>query len=290
MKVIIIGSSNVDYTFYTKKLPAPGETILGKERKIAGGGKGANQAIAVHRAGAKCLFLTALGKDNDASFLKGLFEQEALPYLALEKDASTGNAAIMVDESSENSIIVVGGANQEITKEDIQAHEDDIADADFLLLQNEIPMEAILESARIAKKNGTKVIFNPAPMSEIPDELWPLLDYFTPNEIELSMVAPEGSLEERAKTLLNKGVKNVIVTLGSKGSYYQGEEGSFMTPSFPIKPIDTVGAGDTFNGYFVASLALGYSVKDSLTRASKAAALACTKQGAIPSIPLAKEI
>ena len=291
MSVLVVGSSNVDYTLYVGEFPKPGETILGKRRLIAGGGKGANQAIAAHRAGAKTRFLTALGKDADGEFLRNLFKEEGLDVSILEKEESTGNALIMVNDFSENEIVVIGGANQAIKPEDIEQNIQTILGADIILLQNEIPMEAIFVIAAVAHRFQKKVIYNPAPMSDIHKALFGCLDYITPNETELDKLIPrEGSLEEKAAALLQKGVKAVIVTLGKNGAYFTNGSTSFRVPAFPMQAVDTVGAGDTFNGFFAAGLDLGMGEKEALYYASMASALSVTKEGAIPSIPTQEEV
>lgn len=292
MKVLVIGSVNVDTTIYVKQFPHEGETLFGDCRHIGGGGKGANQAIALARSGTDTTFLFAIGDDQNGQFIMSELEKESMNlFPIMKKGSETGNATIMVNHDSENEIIVIKGANALIDESDIDSHINLIKEADYILLQNEISMKTNEYIIQTAHKLHKKIIYNPAPIVDISSGALSLVDYFIPNETELSGYATSGdTLEEKCHSLLNEGVKNMIVTLGTSGSFYINSNESFYTSAYKVKAVDTVAAGDTYIGYFLASIARDMSIKESMDIASQASAYAVTKKGAFPSIPHLSDI
>ncbi len=293
MKVVVIGSVNMDYTFYVEEFPKMGETISSSWHITQGGGKGANQAVALARAGADVSFICALGNDGDGKEMEEILSKNNMNLIIKSSSLSTGKAMIVVDKKAENEIIIYPGANYDLDKEYIDSVKSVIQDASYLILQNEIKVEVNAYLIELASSLGVKVIYNPAPYRELDSSLFSKIDYITPNETELhkmTSVLKEGTVEERAAYLRTLGVKNVIVTLGTKGSYYLTEEESGYIPCFKVEAVDTVAAGDTFNGYLVSGLARGKSLKDALLLASKASSITVTRKGAIPSIPYLNEV
>jgi len=289
-KVLVVGSINMDYTVYVNEFPLPGETILGSSRFIQPGGKGENQAVALAKSNKViCNFIGAIGKDSDGNKIKEVLkEYKVNAFLKEFDDVETGNATIMVDKESENQIVIIKGANGEIKPEDIDVKL--IEDCDYVVLQNEIPEEVNSFVIKYAKKCGKVVVYNPAPYRDIKDNLWNYIDFFIPNKIELFRYTGIEDPLEGSKQLLSKGVKNVLVTLGTRGSMLINNEETINVDAFKVDAIDTVAAGDTFVGYFVASLASGYSIKESMTNASKASSITVTRKGSVISIPYGKEV
>ncbi len=284
--VLAIGSSNADKSLYVDSFPAPGETLTSIKTKLTPGGKGANQAIALARARADVLFLTSLGEDSGGAMLKKTFEENGLPYVAFKSEEPTGSAYIAIDAKGENKIILEAGANGAFGKKGCKKAERYIKQADIVLVQNELPIDSVLSLIQKAHELGKVVVYNPAPYKEIPDSIFPCIDYLIPNESELAQLVPDTKVEKAADILEAKGVKHVIVTVGDEGCYYEHE----VIAPYAIEPIDTVGAGDTFVGYFVMGLAYGLSDSEAIRLANKAAAISCLKEGAIPAIPTYDEV
>lgn len=292
MKVVVIGSVNIDYTLYVKDFPKDGETIDGISQSKQLGGKGANQAVALSRSGTSTTFITSIGNDEDGLMVEKTLKNEKMNLILNKCNSSTGNATIIVNENAENKIIIMHGANYKLDKKVIDSYLELIKEADYILIQNEISNEVNEYILKIAFENKIKTIYNPAPYREMKKELFSYITYVTPNETELAKMTQdvEGDIQFRAHYLNKLGVKNIIVTLGSKGSYYlvDGEEG--FVPAFKVKAVDTVAAGDTFNGYLIAGLIKGFTIEKALRFASKASSIAVSRYGAIPSIPYLHEI
>lgn len=294
-KILVIGSSNTDMTIKSERLPAPGETILGGKFLMGAGGKGANQAVAARRLGGDVTFVCKVGRDIFGdNAIKG-YEKEGIDTShILRSDAPSGVALILVDAKAENSIAVAPGANGDLTPADIRNLRGVIAEASYLILQLEVPVETVLEAARIAHEAGVYVILNPAPACPLPEELFKYLSLITPNQTETALMtgieADEASLDKAVDALRAKGVKDVIVTLGSRGSIVcTGEKRDFI-PACKVKAVDTTAAGDTFCGALCVALSEGKSLKDAAAFATKASALAVQKMGAQDSIPYRKDI
>ena len=294
-KILVIGSSNTDMTIKSERLPAPGETILGGKFLMGAGGKGANQAVAARRLGGDVTFVCKVGRDIFGdNAIKG-YEKEGIDTShILRSDAPSGVALILVDAKAENSIAVAPGANGDLTPEDIRNLRGVIAEASYLILQLEVPVETVLEAARIAHEAGVYVILNPAPACPLPGELFKYLSLITPNQTETALMtgieADETSLDKAVDALRAKGVKDVIITLGSRGSLVcTGGKNEFV-PACKVKAVDTTAAGDTFCGALCVALSEGKSLTEAAAFATKASALAVQKMGAQDSIPYRKDI
>ncbi len=293
--IVVVGSLNADLVVRAARFPKPGETIQGEELEKIPGGKGANQAVAAARLGASVAMVGCVGADAFGTMLIENLKQNHVDTRRVLRDgsAATGTAIIVVDANGENSIILSPGANGKIKKTDIEAGA--LAGAKLLLLQFEIPMETVVEAARLARKAGAKVIVNPAPAQEMPDELLKYADYLLPNETELALLTgkvakDKPSLEEAARSLVKRGVKNVIVTLGERGALIMTKLSKQYVPSYKVRVADTTGAGDAFIGGMAYALVNRKSLKDAVQYGCACGALATTKFGAQPSLPTADEV
>lgn len=298
-KIIVIGSSNTDMVFNTKKMPQPGETVMGGTFDVIAGGKGANQAVAAARAGASVIFGANVGKDDfGKKAIKG-YQKDGIntDYISVDTEAPSGVAMILVDENSgENAIVVAPGANNRLSVQHILLIEKEIKEAAVLLIQLEIPLAVVYEALKIAKKYEVTTILNPAPAQLLEEKILSLVDIITPNETETEILIglpanDEAAIQNAAEILLKKVQQAVIITLGDKGIYYHsktGEKG--FIPTTKVKAVDTTAAGDVFNGYLAAALADGQPYIKAIQLANKAAAVSVTRKGAQPSIPLLSEL
>ena len=296
-KIVVIGSSNTDMVIKTERLPLPGESVLGGIFKMNPGGKGANQAVAAARLGASVTFIAKVGSDIFGSQATQLFEKECINTSFIKTDSETpsGIALIFVDSKGENCIAVASGSNSNLSTKDIVEARSEILESWLILLQLEIPLETVLFAADIAFSAGKKVILNPAPARSLPDDLLKKLFLITPNETEAEIltgirVDSEASAEKAAICLWKKGVKNVIITLGSRGAYLYNETNSKLIPSPKVIAIDSTAAGDVFNGAIASCLSKGYTLENSIAIACQAASISVTRLGAQDSAPFANEI
>ena len=296
-KIIVIGSSNTDLAIKTIRIPEPGETVMGGTFMMTAGGKGANQAVAVARLGGDVAFVTKVGDDMFGDESRTRYVKEGLPekFLLVEKGTPSGVALITVDAKGENCIVVAPGANNALTCADVDAVRDEIAAADYLLLQLEIPMEVVEHAAEVAVANGTKVILNPAPAAELSKTLIESLYLITPNRTECQLlsgvaIANEADAEAAAGKLMEMGVKNVIVTLGSKGSLVRTAEGCTVVEACRVESVDTTAAGDVFNGALCVALSEGKDLVEAARFASRASAISVTRMGAQSSVPYRAEL
>lgn len=298
-KIIVVGSSNTDMVIRTERLPGPGETILGGDFIMNPGGKGANQAVAARRLGAKVAFVCRLGADMFGDKAVDGYSEEGIDvsYISLDVNKSSGIALITVDSHAENCIVVASGANASLSAADIDNAVKAVADSDIMLLQLESPMETVEYAAKVAKGLGVKVILNPAPAPKegIPDAVLENVDLIIPNSTEAEMlsgihITDYESASEAAKEISSKGISQVIITLGAKGSlvFDNGEEA--VVPSVKVKAVDTTAAGDTFCGAVAVALSEGKALAEAAGFAAKASALTVTRMGAQPSIPYRDEI
>ena len=295
-KIIVVGSSNVDLTVRVRRLPLPGETIRGATLLRTNGGKGANQAVAAARLGADVVFITCLGNDASGGMLSAQFAADGIDTSCIKLSATpTGTALIFVDDNAENCIAVAPGSNNDLLPADIDAARSTMEGASYLLVQLVIPMPTVVRAVELAHSLGIKTIMNPAPMNPVPEELFSRIWLITPNQTEAEQltgvhVESEDDAARAAEVLFAKGVKNVIVTMGSKGSLVCTPEGREFVPSRKVKAIDTTGAGDVYNGALVAALSQGKSLIEAARIATLASSIAVTRMGAQTSAPYANEI
>lgn len=298
-KVVVIGSSNTDLVVNSLKMPAPGETLMGKDFSIIPGGKGANQAVAAARAGGVVTFIAKVGDDEFGKKAVTGYEVDGIitDHIFVDNVNPSGIALIIVEETTgQNAIIVASGANGSLSIEEIQKVEHIIATADIILIQLEIPLEIVKYSLEIAKKNGVVTVLNPAPALQLDDEILSNVDIITPNESETQIltglnIESEKEIKTAAIRLLEKVNDTVVVTLGSRGVFFiskNGEEG-FIAAS-RVEAVDTTAAGDVFNGFFANAVADGKGMRESIELANKAAAISVTGKGAQPSIPYIDDI
>ena len=291
-KVVVIGSSNTDMTIKGDRLPKPGETVLGGEFRMGPGGKGANQAVAARRLGADVSFICKVGRDIFGDNAISGYQKEGIDCSRiLRSDKASGTALILVDGNAENCIAVAPGANADLTPEDVDSVADVIRSADYLILQLESPVESVLRAAKIAHEAGVYVILNPAPACHLPEELFGYISLITPNQTESALLSGvEDNLDAAVERLMQLGVKDVVVTLGSKGSLVISEGAKTLVPSLKVKAVDTTAAGDTFCGALCVALSEGCSLVDAAGFATKASALTVQKMGAQDSIPFRSDI
>lgn len=293
LNILVVGSLNADLVVRTPRFPQPGETISGEDLQVIPGGKGANQAVAASRLGANVSMLGRVGKDNFGDFLLNNLKGNHVNTTLIQRDdSSTGTATIIVDVNGQNSIVLSAGANGKVSSLDVEHAS--FSDFNLLLLQLEIPTPTVLSAAKLAKENGVRAILNPAPAKNIPDELISLVDFIIPNETELSLLTGQSvndisSTEEAAHALLDKGAKNVIVTLGSKGALLVNNETTSHIDTYQVDVVDTTAAGDTFIGGFASVLDTS-SLLDAIRYGCACGALATTKFGAQPSLPTKQEV
>ncbi len=295
--ITVVGSSNTDMIVKAARIPRPGETILGGDFSTAAGGKGANQAVAAARAGGSVTFIARVGDDLFGNEALNGFRADNIDVSAIsqDSDAPSGVALILVDDNGENSIAVASGANARLTPADIEAAQDSIENADVLLMQLEVPLEAVESAAQIAAANDVPVILNPAPARELPDSLLANCSIITPNETEAELltsitVESESDAKKAADALKARGVGTVIITLGARGVFVSDESFEGMVKGFSVEAVDTTAAGDVFNGAFAVAFAEGKTLNDAVRFANAAAALSVTKLGAQPSAPKRDEI
>jgi len=298
-KIAVVGSSNTDMIIKTAKIPRPGETILGGEFHMAAGGKGANQAVAAARAGGDVAFIARIGNDIFGKKAVEGFIRDGIDvkYVYKDRRAASGIAVIIVGADGENSIAVASGANANLTPEDVRLAERAISSAKILLMQLETPLETVREAAEIAAAYRVPVILNPAPAKALDDHLLRRISILTPNETEMEMltgikIRKESDMARASQKLLNKGVRAVFITLGSKGAFVASETGKIrrIIPAFKVKAVDTTAAGDVFNGALAVALAEGRPLLEAARFANAAAAFSVTKMGAQPSAPRRKDI
>ena len=288
----------MDMVVRTPHIPLPGETVLGSDFRTFPGGKGANQAVAAARQGARVTFIGRVGRDDFGQQLVEKLKSEGIDtnHISVDDASPSGIASITLDENGENCIVVAPGANYTITVNHIHQAGDAFKSADILLTQLEVPLEVIISAAKKASELGLKIVLNPAPAQVLPEQLLGMVDVLIPNESECAILSglPVNSLSkiERASiSLLEKGVGSVIVTLGSRGAFIkESDQPGIHIPAFNVDVIDTTAAGDSFVGTLAVALAEGESISEAVKRSCAAGALATTRLGAQPSIPARHDV
>ena len=297
-KVTVFGSFVVDLMGRTPHLPVPGETVKGSMFKMGPGGKGFNQGVAAHKAGADVTMVTKLGRDTFANVALDAMKELNMKqdHIFVTDDAETGCALILVDEkTSQNEIVVLLGACNTITNEEVDSLTDVLKDSEFLLTQLETNVTAVDRVIDIAYKNGVKVILNTAPVQPIEDEILKKIYLITPNEVEAEIITgitidSKEHADQAADWFFEKGVENVLITLGGRGVYIATKEKREIIPAYHVEAIDTTGAGDAFNGGLVAALAEGKDLWDAARFANALAAVAVQRLGTTPAMPTRTEI
>lgn len=285
-KIVVVGSIAIDNTIFTQVLPSAGTTTIADSYFQNIGGKGANQACAAMFLGAEVTFIGAVGKDNNGEMVKSFLKENGLNTRIKDSSKPTGVAFIMLEEATaENRILIIQGANNDVLEEDIDKNIDLFKEGDILLTQFEGPVPTIEYVIKLAKEKGMTVVLNPAPIKKVSDEIYRYVDYLVPNEHELEALSGSSDILKGANSLLIKGVKNIIVTLGEKGSMLVNKEGHHLVEPHKVKAIDTTAAGDSYLGALVAKLASDTPIIEAMEFASKCSSITVTKKGAIIALP-----
>lgn len=297
MTVVVFGSINMDLVATTARLPRPGETVSGEHFRTAPGGKGANQAVACARLGVPTRLVGRLGADSFGAALRAVLAAEGVELSGVvdDQEQPSGVALITVDGAGENSIVVVPGANGAVGGDDLGRLEQALAGARVLLLQLEIPLEAVAAAASLARARGVTVILDPAPAQPLPAALYPLVDLLTPNEGEAATLVGHAVTDDQtaaaaADALHARGAGHVLLKRGGRGVLSVGAAEQLALPAFPVTPVDTVAAGDAFNGGLAAALAEGRPLREALRWGLAAGAVAVTRAGAQNAMPRRAEL
>jgi len=296
-ELVVVGSVNTDMVVKSRRIPGPGETVTGGRFVMVAGGKGANQAVAAARLGARVALVAKVGQDVFGEEALANFHREKIDTSLVVRDDenATGVALILVDEKGENSISVAPGANFALLPEEIDAAAPRIREADAVLLQLEVPMDTVVHTARLASEAGTTVILDPAPAASLSEGLLGHVDVLTPNETEARQltgidVVDEASARAAAEELCRRGARRVVVTLGPRGALVVEASRAVFVPGRPVEAVDTTAAGDAFNGGLACALARGASLDEAVRSASLVGALSVTRMGAQPSLPTSEEL
>jgi ribokinase len=291
--IVVVGSINMDLVVSTPRIPLAGQTLIGTAFTTTPGGKGANQAVAVARLGCPVQMVGAVGEDVfGQALLDGLARAGVETGAVGRISGPSGVAAIAVAASGENSIVVVPGANGKITPAYLDQQIDLVRAAGMVLCQLELPLDTMSRTLAVCTEAGIPVMLDPAPAADLPESVWKQVAWFTPNETEADFfVGGRLAPEETAKLLLRRGVHGVVLKRGSEGAYVAEAGGNAgWVRSFPVKVVDTVAAGDCFNGAFAVALVKGLDPLSAARFASAAAAISVTRRGAQASMPTGKEV
>lgn len=296
MTIAVFGSINMDLVAQTPRLPAPAETLTGYNFFTAPGGKGANQAVAAARLNTPTKMIGRVGDDSFGSDLRQHLARAGVDTSAILTDhgISSGVAIIAVDDAAQNSIIIVPGANARVGEADVNRLREQLVGIKLLLLQLEVPLEATIAAAEIAHQNGVTVVLDPAPAQNLPSDLYKLIDIITPNEVEASQllgfpVKTRENATKAANLLLERGVRASIIKMGAQGVVYASQDHSGFVPVFKVKAVDTVAAGDAFNGGLATAIVEGHPLPTAIQWGAAVGALSTTKVGAQPSMPARSE-
>lgn len=293
--ILVVGSINMDLTIHTERIPAVGETITGDSFCVSPGGKGSNQAIAAARLGGNVKFFGAVGNDMYGETLVNNLKRNNVDFCGQAFDGVSTGVAMITVCGGNNSIIIEKGANGALTNDFVMSNKSLFEWADYVVMQAEIPEDVILKSAKLAKENGAKVIFNPAPYKDFADELYKYVDIIVPNETETELMTGinpynDAKAGEAVEAIRKKGVSDVIITLGERGALYNiGGESNFV-PSIKVKAVDTTAAGDCFIGAFTKMLAAGGTADEAVKYAVKASSIAVSRYGASDSLPTEEDM
>lgn len=297
-KILVVGSSNTDLIIKVPEIPRPGETLIGGEFQTFQGGKGANQAVAAARGGGDVVFIASVGNDNyGAESIKGYkLDNINTEDIKICKNHPSGIAMITISDTGENAITVASGANAELKPEDLDEAEEAFHEAEYMLVQLETPLDTVQKAIEMCAEFDTKVILNPAPATQLPDDIFSRIDIITPNESEAQSltgvkVQDDRDAKKASDFLHDRGIKTVIITLGSQGAFLSDRISgvSKTVPGFKVEATDTTAAGDVFNGQLSVALAEGLALEDAIRQAHAAAALSVQKLGAQSSIPRREE-
>ncbi len=295
--VTVIGSIHMDFTAVMEKFPRIGETVISYDFKMSPGGKGANQAVAAARLGAKTFMVGKVGDDFIGKILlENLAKNNVLTdYVSIDNTVYTGLALIFVDREGRNMIAVVPGTDCRVSIDDVDKARDALGRSKVVLLQLEIPTETVLYAAKQGKRFGCKVILNPAPYTELPEEIFRYIDVITPNIIEAESLTGEeirnnNDCIRAGRKLLRKGVKAVVITLGAEGAMIITEGYERHVGTFAVNVVDTTGAGDAFNGALAVALAEGKSLEEAVLFGNAAASIKVTRLGAQEGLPTREEV
>lgn len=292
-RVVVFGSINMDLVAKTPRLPKPGETLTGHSFSTIPGGKGANQAVAIARLNIPTVMIGRVGKDSFGQELLQSLQSAKVQIedILVDESVNSGVALIAVDDYGENTIIVIPGANGRVNETDVERLSSHLTGADSLLLQLEVPIAAVKAAAQSAQKLGVRVILDPAPASsDLPIDLYPLIDILTPNQTEAEQlvgfpIESPALVVEAATLLQQRGARTVVIKLGAKGGFCATPDEAFFFPAFRVATIDTVAAGDAFNGGLAAALAEGLPLREAVTWGAAGGALAASQSGAQSSLP-----
>lgn len=297
MKILVIGSFMMDHAVTTPRVPIEGETLIGIDFDVNPGGKGANQAVAAQRLGGDVIMLGKVGDDANGHIFVNVLRNEGInvEHVLIDPEETTGVGFVTKETTGNNRIIVVPGANQAYTLNDFNKVSDVLNDVSIAVLQLEMDLEVTKAIIDILKMRSIPVILNPAPAQKLDHSVLQGLDYITPNESELNLltglpVSAHHEVVEAAKVLLNQGVQNVIVTLGDAGAYYLNQNESEFIEGYPANAIDTVAAGDSFNGALAVALTQGKTIREAVVFANKAGSITVTRAGAISSLPYREDL
>jgi len=291
--VLVIGSSNTDFVVACRRLPRPGETLLGGEFRQFHGGKGANQAVAAARAGARTIFVGACGRDELGRAALAALRRETIDLrrMALRDDVPSGIALILVGgKSRENLIAVARSANDTLSATDVTTARPAFAKAGVVLSQLEVPLAAVTAAARLARDHHLPFLLNPSPVRSLPAALFRLVDTIIPNQHEAALLTKQTDPIQAGRQFLKRGCRRAVITLGARGALLVDGEGHRHFPAPKVKPVDTVGAGDCFAGWLATGIAERLPIADAIGRALRAASLSTTRSGAQPSFPQRAEI
>ena len=294
--ICVIGSLNMDLVVNVDKMPKPGQTIIGSNFKEVPGGKGANQAVAMARLNGNVSMIGKVGEDGFGQTLINALKNDKVDttYIKTTKGA-TGVALITVDNNAQNSIVVSPGANFEVKEEDIDNNIEAIKNSDIVVLQLETPLNTIKYALKKSKELNKYTILNPAPALKLDDEIIKNVDLLTPNETELEIISgvnieTEEDIQKAAQIMIEKGVKELIVTLGSKGSLYINKEKSIFKKAYKVQAVDTTAAGDSYTAALAVALSKDQSIEEAMDFASKVGALSVLKEGAQSSLPTLEDV